>query len=223
MVRPLVRQHVAGVRARGAALQQALDALEGYLDLAAPGTLLPSERELARRFGVSRTTLRSAVAELAVQGRLEVRHGTGTLVRSPSRDQGEFGPVLDGADQPASGELAELCRLVETQLARLAAIRATPAESLLIAGAAGESGVAFHLKIAAATGNASASRLVAWLHDSLDEAHAREGRAPSLDGGRLLVDLRRSVASAIAANDADAAEGAMSLYLTTRLRLPRLA
>lgn len=222
MVRPLVHHTGEGVRARGAALQQALEALEGYLDLAAPGTLLPSERELAGRFGVSRTTLRSAVAELAVQGRLEVRHGTGTLVRSPGRVQAGSGPALDGAGQPASGELAELCRLVETQLARLAAIRASPAESLSIAGAAGELGVAFHLQIAAATGNASASRLVAWLHDSLDEALAREGRAPSLDAERLLVDLRRSVASAIAANDADAAEGAMSLYLTTRLRLPRL-
>jgi GntR family transcriptional regulator len=36
----------------------------------APGTALAPERELAARYGTSRTTIRQALAELAVEGRL---------------------------------------------------------------------------------------------------------------------------------------------------------
>lgn len=45
-----------------------------------PGQRLPSERELAAQFGVSRATLREAVHSLASLGLLEVRQGIGTIV-----------------------------------------------------------------------------------------------------------------------------------------------
>jgi len=44
------------------------------------GTLLPSEARLAQQFGVSRMTLRNALAALAAAGLIERRHGHGTLV-----------------------------------------------------------------------------------------------------------------------------------------------
>ncbi|ACU35422.1 GntR family transcriptional regulator [Actinosynnema pretiosum subsp. pretiosum] len=47
------------------------------------GAALPSERELACRFSVSRVTLRQAVAELVLEGRLLRRHGSGTYVAPP--------------------------------------------------------------------------------------------------------------------------------------------
>lgn len=46
----------------------------------APGDRLPSERELALQFGVSRATVREAVQRLSTLGLLEVRQGVGTLV-----------------------------------------------------------------------------------------------------------------------------------------------
>ncbi|MEV0062010.1 GntR family transcriptional regulator [Nocardia sp. NPDC050718] len=46
-----------------------------------PGDKLPSERELARRWGVSRPTASSAVAVLRAQGLVESRVGSGTIVR----------------------------------------------------------------------------------------------------------------------------------------------
>jgi GntR family transcriptional regulator len=46
----------------------------------APGHRLPSEQELAVEYGVSRPTVRSAVARLADSGVLRVRHGAGTFV-----------------------------------------------------------------------------------------------------------------------------------------------
>jgi GntR family transcriptional regulator len=47
------------------------------------GTALPSERELAERFAVSRVTLRQAVGELVLEGRLQRRQGSGTYVAPP--------------------------------------------------------------------------------------------------------------------------------------------
>ncbi len=45
-----------------------------------PGARLPSERELAASFGVSRATVREAIQSLASLGLLEVRQGVGTVV-----------------------------------------------------------------------------------------------------------------------------------------------
>jgi GntR family transcriptional regulator len=47
-----------------------------------PGHRLPSEQELATEYGVSRPTVRSAVARLVDSGMLRVRHGAGTFVTS---------------------------------------------------------------------------------------------------------------------------------------------
>lgn len=45
-----------------------------------PGDCLPSENELAVRFGVNRHTLRRAIGELVESGLLERRHGRGVFV-----------------------------------------------------------------------------------------------------------------------------------------------
>ena len=46
----------------------------------APGDMLPSERELTEQFGVSRTTVRLALAELESLGMVQRRHGKGSFV-----------------------------------------------------------------------------------------------------------------------------------------------
>lgn len=47
------------------------------------GARLPSERELAEHFGISRMTLRQALSRLVHDGWLTVRHGAGTFVAEP--------------------------------------------------------------------------------------------------------------------------------------------
>lgn len=47
----------------------------------APGSLLPTEEALCERFGVSRITVRRALADLQAQGFVQRRHGRGTYVR----------------------------------------------------------------------------------------------------------------------------------------------
>jgi GntR family transcriptional regulator len=88
----------------------------------APGTALAPERELARRYGTSRTTVRQALTELAVEGRLVRMQGRGTFVAKPkvaqvleltsyTEDMRSHGlqpqsAILDTAYIPAPAELA---------------------------------------------------------------------------------------------------------------------
>ena len=66
-----------------------------YLDLRSslddatwkPGDRVPTERDLARHYGVSLITVRRALAELAQQGRIERTRGRGTFVLRPRLDR----------------------------------------------------------------------------------------------------------------------------------------
>nr|WP_206441380.1 GntR family transcriptional regulator [Streptomyces boncukensis] len=62
----------------------------------AVGEILPNERELAARFGVARATLRQALEQLELEGRLQRRRGVGTTV-APPRVGVDVGPAQGGA------------------------------------------------------------------------------------------------------------------------------
>jgi GntR family transcriptional regulator len=54
----------------------------------APGDALPTEQSLCDQFGVSRITVRRALADLAEQGYIERRQGVGSFVRERGRSDG---------------------------------------------------------------------------------------------------------------------------------------
>jgi len=68
------------------------------------GDILPNERDLAARFGVARATLRHALEQLELEGRLVRKRGAGTTVAGPRVDvslgvDGEGWPGVDLRDR----------------------------------------------------------------------------------------------------------------------------
>ena len=91
-----------------------------------PGEQLPPERELCKRFGVGRSSLREALRSLAVMGILDGRVGEGTFVSNNNRKYLEktlqWGLLLD---RKTVQNLIETRLMLESQTAYLAAQRAT--------------------------------------------------------------------------------------------------
>jgi DNA-binding FadR family transcriptional regulator len=93
------------------------DIAAGKLEL---GQRLPSERELAQVFGVSRPTVREAIIALELDDLVEVRLGSGVYVthRQPPKGQ-------PGAKDIGPFELLEARRAIEGESCALAALRIT--------------------------------------------------------------------------------------------------
>lgn len=138
-----------------------------------PGSVLPSEGELAERAEVSRLTVREAITVLRTKRVLEVKHGRGTFVNSISH-WSPFDPTLLAArsgDAAGAGalpkKLIEARRIVEVGVVELAAARRSEEDLDALAGelermkqagddvdAFAESDIEFHQAIMAAAGNA---------------------------------------------------------------------
>src|SRR3954468_14574072 len=93
-------------------------AIEAAMDRGelAGGTVLPTERELARRLAVSRTTVVAAYGELKAGGRVGSRQGRGTWVAGPpappQSSERPFSAELYGGilgPQPGIIELTDDC------------------------------------------------------------------------------------------------------------------
>src|SRR5258706_6073061 len=77
------------------------------------GSRLPTERDLARMLGVSRPSVREALIALEVEGRVEVRMGSGVYVTEPPR--GRRANVV-GALGEGSLEIMSARALVEWEI-----------------------------------------------------------------------------------------------------------
>lgn len=95
-----------------------------------PGDSLPSELMLAQQFGVSRTVIREAMRILGGKGLIEVKQGSGMQVQSPEH-WNHLDPLLLleqlrlGRDETLLNNLLELRRIIEVEVAALAANRRT--------------------------------------------------------------------------------------------------
>jgi GntR family transcriptional repressor for pyruvate dehydrogenase complex len=96
------------------------------------GDRLPTERELAGQFQVSRTAVREALKILAQKGLVDMRPGRGTIVidRAHEALQHSLGLVmrLKLGEVGGSRNLVEVRELLEVEIAALAAERATERE-----------------------------------------------------------------------------------------------
>lgn len=99
----------------------------------APGSRLPSERELSLALGVNRLTLRAALARLEALGLITTRHGAGTLVASWRERAGlDTLPTLVASLAPGEptwrklmADILEVRRVLSAETMALAAVRHT--------------------------------------------------------------------------------------------------
>jgi GntR family transcriptional regulator, transcriptional repressor for pyruvate dehydrogenase complex len=188
-----------------------------------PGDRLPTEQQLAATHGVSRTVVREAVHQLKSQGLVRSRQGSGVYVTEPPAHRAlAFDPkVLESMD--AVVQMVELRRVMEGEIAALAAVRATRSQvaglkrALLAIDQATEHGelgveedLGLHRAIGEATGNPQFGRMLvileAYLRDAMTVTKGHESKRAD-----FMAQVRRehrAIVVAIAARDSKAARAA---------------
>lgn len=220
---------VARLRAHEEVARQLRDLMEG--GALAAGAKLPPERELARRFGVSRATVRQALSALQSAGLVESQVGRGTVARLDGPTASVTGLV--DALRMAHGTLndqLDLRRLIEPPIAREAASRARPfqVERLWECLARQETLLddpttflaedsAFHLAVAEATENPLVVKMTEGIHGLLQDSRERSLIGP--EGPRRSMAGHRRIVEAVVAEDGQAASEAMAAHILEVERL----
>ncbi len=188
-----------------------------------PGDRLPTEAQLAASHGVSRSVVREAVHRVKARGLLVARQGSGVYVAPTSPHQPlAFDPaVLES--MTAVVQVVELRRVLEGEIAALAARRASrhqiadlkhALEAIDAATDAGANGLdedmAFHRALGTATGNPQFNRLLIFLDQYLREAMrvTKGNEARHADFMAQVREEHRAIVAAIAAHDPDGAREA---------------
>ncbi|MBL8483783.1 MAG: FadR family transcriptional regulator [Rhodocyclaceae bacterium] len=182
-----------------------------------PGEKLPSEKQLAFEFAVSRAVVREAMSRLKAEGYVESRQGAGAFV-TPRPGAAIFRLSRSGPRAPGTlSEVFELRLIVEGEAAALAALRRRAGDladmrshidNMERALGLGEDATmaddAFHRAVAQATGNALVGRFIEFLGGHLSESRAPTWSAEGHAQGRAhaAADEHRRLVDAIAAGDA---------------------
>jgi GntR family transcriptional regulator, transcriptional repressor for pyruvate dehydrogenase complex len=192
-----------------------------------PGDRLPSERELADDFGVSRTLVREAVHSLVARTLLEVKPGSGIVVRLPSRQSvvqsvATFFQV--GHPQLDPRKIFEVRRVLEVEVAGIAAERRSLEDLERLgriltempnlkrdAEAFAQHDVNFHSMLAQATHNELFVLMNESIHDILYKVRQLGGVVP---GSRdKAIKFHETIFKKVRAGDPPAAREAMLAHL----------
>lgn len=192
---------------------------------------LPSERELADIFGVSRTCIREAVTSLAARGMLSIEHGRGVFVKEQSDISEEnvqkiLKQILWTSPEDMRS-LFEIRRLIEPQAAAWAAQRGSKAELKAISSYVKDLGkidtaninvielwdadTKFHLAIAKASHNQVLVRIMQSMLKLM--AETRRSTLKVMPRPLKSVSEHRLICQAIVSHDADLAAKCMIDHL----------
>ena len=190
------------------------------------GDQLPAERDLAQRFGVSRTAVREAVKTLREKGLVEAYSGRGTFVTNGTSQaiRQSLDLMVRINQQEGSANLAELRFVMEPDIAFLAAPRieeqllATMREAVAVMDrnlhdpdSYVEADLDFHLALAEAVGNP----LILSLLDSIvGLLREQRSRTFDVDGGPERGQFHhKRILAAVEQRDSEAAREAMRAHL----------
>jgi DNA-binding FadR family transcriptional regulator len=188
-----------------------------------PGDRLPSERDLATQFGVSRPTVREAMIALEISGLVEIRSGSGVYVLPQDGTTASLGEEVPGplelleARYAIEGETAALAatridkqgiRALEEQLAIISADFASTEEK----EAADER---FHELIAAASGNSALHSTIIWLWDMRNQSTISHSFHEKLraEGSIPVVQDHTVILEALKEGNAELARASMHRHL----------
>lgn len=203
-----------------------------------PGERLPPERDLAAKLGVSRPTVREAMIALELSSLVEIRPGAGIYVRGPAPAQSAAASVADDDVGPSPFDLIAARRLIEGEIAAVAAERVTSGELDGLLAAidkmdgdieAGSQRVSsqqdgdflFHVRLAAATRNASLESIVGQLWEDMRRPifAALSQRFHLPENARQAASEHRVVVERLAARDSTGARAAMHQHLDQVVRI----
>lgn len=200
-------------------------------DVLKPGDRLPSERELCKRLGVGRSSLREALRSLAVMGIIDGRVGDGTFVSNNNKRYLEktlqWGLLLD---RKRVQDLIETRLMLESQTAFLAAQRVTTENidaieetlrgmeaSIAAPDKYLEFDLQFHLTIARATQNSILYSLLSMIRGYLQEWIKGSLAEPSTEGtdtrAKLSLLEHQKILDALRRGEADQAQRAMTEHI----------
>jgi GntR family transcriptional repressor for pyruvate dehydrogenase complex len=205
-----------------------------------PGDKLPTESEIMRILGVSRTVVREAISHMQAANMVETRHGIGTFVLEPPPPPNTLGidpnTVVTVRDVLA---LLELRISLETEAAGLAAVRRSDAQLQQLRGAldtfqasarsGGEtvpSDLQFHLLVAQASGNRYFYDILHHLGSNIIPRSRLNSAKLAKDDPKIymerVINEHEDIYNAIARKDAEAARAAIRTHLSnSRERLRR--
>lgn len=188
------------------------------------GTRLPSERDLASQFGVSRPTIREAMIALEIAGLVEVRSGSGVYVLDRAGRPGK----LTDAQEPGPFEILEARKLIEGETCALAAQRISDAQLQQLQALLDEmaeenrredvterADEKFHCLIAEAAANSALTASITWLWQLRNESeisthfHQRVRE----EGDRPILADHQSILDALRARDPQASRTTMTSHL----------
>ncbi len=190
------------------------------------GDRLPSERELAEQFKVSRSSVREAIRSLELQGLAVSRRGSGTFINTEGLDA-TLDLVAANLNGRASAlqDVFEMRHLMEPHIAALAAQRATGEEVLEMRrileeqqgqinfGKTGvEADTAFHFALAAATHNSALIKVISAVEDILQMSRDRSLQEPGRPQRSLA--SHRQILERVESGDKIGARQAMEHHLT---------
>jgi GntR family transcriptional repressor for pyruvate dehydrogenase complex len=193
-----------------------------------PGARLPTEQVICERFGVSRTVVREAISRLKSEGLVEVRQGSGMVVREASRPATFRLPIEVNDSVEAVLRVTELRRGIEAEAAALAAERRTRSQlaeikralaAIDVAAKQQRDGVdedqAFHMAVSHATGNPLYPPMLEYLDQFVRAAIllTRTNEARRDDFSEQVRAEHKAIYDAIAAQDPDAARQAVIMHI----------
>lgn len=206
--------------------QQVADQIRTVIEASrfAPGTRLPPERELALQLGVSRASLREALIALEIEGRVEIRMGSGVYVCAAPPTDGEAPAAL--GESPT--ELMEVRSVLEGAVVSQAAARVTRAglerlracveamrQDVRRGHPAVDADRRFHVAIAEMTGNSLLARMVGELFDGRHSpiSSRMSRRAENTDTWEAALHEHEAICEALERRDPQEAAAAMRQHL----------